>query len=728
MVLASTTLLAEMPPDNARFHLRLWEEFARQPDYLSWHERYARAMAAALAAQPVYLFPDERLVGMVYHLGPWDVPEHFAQLEDPVGRYAEVAARQTRLQLPDNAELVQVGAFFTDGAFPGHVSWHWDWVLKKGIAGLLADYHAALAYPLDSKAAEFYRNAILLLEAVLQWNDRHIAALETAWAQADPDDRPRLAALLELCRRVPAQPAATFHEAVQSFYFHYLAVMRENPYGGNSPGRLDYYLWPYLERDLAVGRCTPAEARALIDELFQRIDARIHPLDGWVETIVVGGCHPDGTPSVNPLSTLMVESIMALDQTHPAVYLRMPEQPPPEFIDLAVRYLLHGKNRAQIMNDAAILPAMTGYGMPRADAAMYTCGGCMELVPQGMNSDLLFAAVHNVPKVVELTLTGGQCLRTGQWLSVSLPSITAYRSFEDLYAAFAAELERELHILFRRLDIYSVQMAAYRPTFLLSTLTADCLLRGREQQDDGARYHDYGATPLGLANAADALYAVKRAVYEDGLCTAGVLLSALHANFQGYEDLQARLRALPRYGQQHPGADGMMERVLATLTGCYADYRNRLGGRVKPIVFTFVWAPEAGAHLGATACGDPAGTPVAHGLTPQSSAMTEGLTAAIGSHTALSLRRVAGGAGSMWDLDPAWATPDTVRTLLTTFLELGGQIFQGNTTDVCELQQAQAHPQDYPHLFVRVGGFSARFTSLDPAVQQEIVERYRHRG
>jgi formate C-acetyltransferase len=688
---------------------------------LPWPLRQARARADALEHMPVYLFPDERLVGMVYHCGPT------LEVENPTD-YRTFGAARVRENLPENRELVELG-LCKDGASPGHITWRWDWILQRGVLGLLAEYREALAHPQDETAEDFYRGVVLSLEALLRWNERHLDALREALDVASGNEAERLEEMIALCRRVPANPARTFHEALQSFYFQYLAVMRESPYGGNGPGRLDTFLWPYLERDLETGVTTLAEARELIDEIFIRLHERILPRDTWVETIVVGGSHPDGTSAVNPLSYLAVESIIDLDQTHPAVYIRMPKDPPPDFVELAGRYLLEGKNRAQILSDPAIVAAFSELDVPAEDASTYTCGGCMEITPQGMNSDLLFAGTHNVPKAVELILTGGKCLKTGKRLTaVELLALDLYDSFEALYQAFTAEMERELAVLFKRLDFYSEAMAEHRPIYLMSSMTEDCLSRGRELHDGGSRYHHYGTAPLGIPNAADALYAVKRAVFDDRICTAKELLTALSTNFEDQERLRLRLRKLPKFGQQHPDADAMANRVLTTVCDIYASHRVRSGGRVKPIIFTFVWAPTAGAILGATADGQLAGQPIAQGLTPQAAGLSEGITAAIASHSGLSLHKVAGGASSMWDLDPQWATPEIVENVLMTFLEMGGQIFQGNTTGVEELIRARENPDAYPNLIVRVGGFSARFALLSSELQNDIIGRYRHTG
>jgi formate C-acetyltransferase len=332
-----------------------------------------------------------------------------------------------------------------------------------------------------------------------------------------------------------------------------------------------------------------------------------------------------------------------------------------------------------------------------------------------------------VAKTVELVLTGGVCLKSGErWGAAELVPLEGYESFEALYEAFERELKRELKILFSRYDLYSEAMAEHRPLYLMSSMTADCLERGRELHDGGARYHHYGSSPLGIPNAADALHAAKCAVFDEDICSAEELVEALRSDFEGQEALRLRLRAIPKYGQQHADADAMMARVLASVCDIYAAHRNRLGGRVKPVVLTFVWAPMAGAALGATADGQHAGTPVAHGLTPQKAGLSEGITAAINSCTSLPLSKVSGGASTMWDLDHQWANPEVAENLLTTFLGMGGHIFQGNTTDVEELVRAREDPRSHPNLLVRVGGYSARFVSLSPELQDEIITRHRH--
>jgi formate C-acetyltransferase len=555
-----------------------------------------------------------------------------------------------------------------------------------------------------------------------------VAALRAAANAKTGNERARLERLAALCERVPRYPARTFHEALQSHYMQHLGVMFENPFGGNGPGRLDYFLWPYLERDLAAGRITRAGAKDLIDELFLRYHERLNHGDGWAEAVMVGGSHPDGSSALNPLSYILIESIGSLNITHPSVYTRVRPSDPPEYIDLNVRYLLYGGNRAQLYNEDACLAALTCSGVSAADAAMYMAGGCMEISAQGTNSDSNFSCTHNVAKTLELVLNGGVDLCDGRQVLAPRPDLTAYPDFEALYAAFEAELDREYAVITRALDIASECYAEYRPCYMLSSLVLDCLERGREQQDGGARYHYCGFAPLGITAAADALTALRCAVFDERFVTAHELLAALRANFDGYEALRERLSRLPKYGQEDAAADAMCARVLQSVCRLADAQRNRWGGRLRPMVFNFVWTPSASAELGARADGSRAGALIGHGMTPASAAMTRGVTAAMNSCTALDYGCVSGGATTMWDMDARWITPELLKALLMTFLRGGGMIFQGNMTSVRQMEDAYKHPERYPNLIVRVGGFSARFDTLDKALQKEIIERHRHAG
>ncbi|MEK7397368.1 MAG: pyruvate formate lyase family protein, partial [Candidatus Poribacteria bacterium] len=393
-------------------------------------------------------------------------------------------------------------------------------------------------------------------------------------------------------------------------------------------------------------------------------------------------------------------------------YVRLHDDAPEDFIDLTVRYLLESGNRAQIYGDDPMISALHADGVRIEDARHWTAGGCMEVSPQGCNCDLLFAFAHNVARTFELVINGGCLIQTGDKAISHSKTLADYKSFDELYDDFGTELRRELNILLKRLDIYLDNYAKYRPSFLLSSMTHDCLEKGRTINEGGARYMDYGGSGVGIPNVGDSLYAIKRAIFDDKVFTGKELLDAIKANFVGHERLHLYLANLPKYGSDNADVDSMVDRVLVTFSDALKSHRNQYGGHCRPIILGFVWVVSYGEQVGATPDGRLSGRPLAHGLSPQSGSAVKGITAAINSATRLSLDEVGGGGAMMWDLDSSWATPEVVKPILKTFIKDGGHIFQGNVMPVEKLIEAQNNPNAHRDIMVRVGGYSAVFVTL----------------
>jgi pyruvate-formate lyase len=680
-------------------------------------ERQAKSLAYALENEPIYIHPLSRIVGQMYQACSGSgCPELGGSSLDP--RWVDyavfpMAVKKVKEYLPNNELYAR---YFCDGASPGHVCWDFGLILRYGVKGIIDTCNKLKDKTNDPKSIEFYSCVEIVLNALVKWAKLHALKLsELAQAEVDTERKHELMEMARICESVPENSATTFREAIQSFFFQHLAVMFENPFGGNGPGRLDYYLWPYLQEDIDAERITFNEAREIIAELLIKLHERIAPADGWVEAMPVGGRDKDGSSAINPLSYIILEVITELKQTHPSVYVRLHDDAPEDFFDLTVRYLLESGNRAQIYGDDAMISALHGDGVD------------MEVSPQGCNCDLLFAFAHNVARTCELVINGGCLLQTGEKAIPHSKTLADYKTFEDLYADFDAELQRELNILMKRLDIYLESYAKYRPSFLLSSMTHDCLKRGRTINDGGARYTDYGGSGVGIPNVGDSLYAIKKAVFEDKIFTGKEILDALKADFSGYERIHSYLLNLPKYGSDNAEVDAMVDRVLLSFTDIIKSHRNQHGGHCRPIILGFVWVVSYGQQVGATPDGRRSGMPLAHGLSPQSGSAVKGITAAVNSATRLSLEEVGGGGAMMWDLDLSWATHEVVKPILKTFIKNGGHIFQGNVVPVEKLIEAQNNPTAYRDIIVRVGGYSAVFVTLSKQTQDEIIKRYKYR-
>jgi len=693
-------------------------------------ERQARSFAYALEHEPVYIHPLCRIAGQIYQDCPGaGRPDVEGSLDHPAwSDFSVRGAVRARMAKAAPDEGPEVKHFDLDGK-PGHICWDFGCMLQSGVSGMIEQCREGMQNSHDPKAREFYRCVEIVLIGLCKWVEHHVRALHrAAREEADPDRRQELLEMAAICERVPEHPARSFREAVQSFWFQHMAVVLENPFGGNGPGRLDYYLWPYLRQDLERGATTLDESRELITELFIKLHERVAPRDDWVDSVPVGGRHKDGSSAINPLSYMMIEVISELQQTHPSVYVRLHDDAPQEFVDLTVRYLIEGGNRAQVYGDDNIIRSLHADGVALEDARHWTAGGCMEVSPQGCNCDLLFAFAHNVAMSLELVLNGGCLLQSGERVIPHSRTLADYGSFEELYAAFEALLRSELAMRMRWLDIWLESYARYRPSFVLSSMTHDCMERGRTINEGGARYTDYGGSGVGIPNVGDSLYALKRAVFEEQRFTGQQVLDALRADFVGHQRVQATLARVPKFGSDEEEVDALVDRVLCTFNECLKSHRTPYGGHCRPVILGFEWVVTYGEQAGATPDGRHAGRPLAHGLSPQSGAAVKGITAAINSATRLSLEEVGGGGATMWDLDPNWATPEIVKPLLMTFIGKGGHIFQGNIVSLDRLLAAQAQPDEHRDLMVRVAGYSARFTELSPATQNEIITRHKYGG
>jgi formate C-acetyltransferase len=302
-------------------------------------EKQARAMAYAIKNQEIYIEPYDKIIGRVYYYN-----EIKAEAYDSDFDFNQQPRANAEKNDPEYAELCHY-QLATYGA-PGHITWDWNALLRRGTEGLREKCLIGLQRHLgDEEAEHFYNGVLIVLEALEAWNDKHVEKLIEMGMTEEA----------EMCKRVPRYPARSFREAVQSFFMQFIVIMKENPYGGNSPGRLDYYLWPYLEADLEKGIITTEEAEELCEELFVRIDERLYHNDRWGESVVLGGCHSNGTSAVNPLTYAMIRAYMKHDIIHPLLYGRIPNDPPKEYIDLLTDYVINGKNRAQLISDNAAI-------------------------------------------------------------------------------------------------------------------------------------------------------------------------------------------------------------------------------------------------------------------------------------------------------------------------------------------------------------------------------------
>jgi pyruvate formate-lyase/glycerol dehydratase family glycyl radical enzyme len=600
---------------------------------------------------------------------------------------------------------------------------------------------------LGSKA--FLEGVVITCRAAIQFAQRYAErAEELAAAADDPEWRAELLQIAEVCRQVPGKPPRTFQEAVQSAWFIHLITQIESNGHSFSLGRVDQYTYPYFSADLKAVRLNRERALELLAQLWLKLFSviKIRP---WSHTrygigyptyqnVTIGGQTPDGKDATNELSYLVLEAIRQTRLTQPNVSARYHTGTPDRFLLECARTIRVGFGMPAMKNDEIIIPSLLEKGVSSADAYNYAIVGCVEAAVPGRwgyrNTGMSFL---NLLKVLELAYNGGTDPKTGVQLHPGTGSITDFKSYEELYAAFYDQLAyyTRTSVVFDAVGDLALEELAQDA--FCSALVDDCIARGKTIKEGGAVYDIVSGLQSGVANVANSLMALKRCVFEEKVLTVEQVQEALVSNFAGISGEKVRqvLLSAPKYGNDIDEADEIAAQILNDYMEIVKPYRTTRNGR-GPIGCSYAGSTSnisANVPLGQPVCATPdgrrAGEPIAEGVSNFHGTDTRGPTAVMRSVAKLPTIK------SLAQLLNIRLSPATLSTeaglwklvqLLRGFQTLKGWHVQFNVVDSKTLLAAQQNPEEYKDLVVRVAGYSAVFVTLDKATQDDIIQRSVH--
>ncbi|HEY3364135.1 MAG TPA: pyruvate formate lyase family protein [Symbiobacteriaceae bacterium] len=614
-------------------------------------------------------------------------------------------------------------------------------VLKGGFRAAIRQAEAAMALiaPSESDAAEkqtFYQSVIWSAEAVIAWADRYAQAA-LALAESASTDRGRaLREIAAIAAKVPAEPAETFREAVQSFWFTFLALMQTDGAEEIPLGRLDQFLYPYYARDLAAGRLTEPEALELLEELFVKCNqltylneyAAMRVMDGNTQrlTLTVGGMDGAGNDVTNELSLLILEAVDSLRLTRPNVAVRLHPGTGETFRRRALQLMTGGANLIEVFNDPVVIRGFTGQGFPLAAARGYMVTGCVQPIPADTYGPTC-SAFLNGPKALELLLNGGAPFLSPSGEEQDRPA-PQFDSYEALWAAFKGQLTSTVRSLTEALAVVGDVQRRLLPNPLLSALVDGPLTSGRDVKAGGARSNLTGVDLLGLGTLADSLAAIKEMVFAKGTYPLPQLVEWLKADFEGYEpQRQMLLNRAPKFGNDDRRVDQIAAEVVDWLATVLSEYHTYRGGVFALGLHSETHHVIQGLMVAATPDGRRAQEMLSPGCGPVSGMDRGGPTAALRSLAAVDFAQATGGVSANMRFNPTLlGTPEQVDqfgAMLAAYFALGGQHLQISVVDTATLRAAQRNPEQYQDLIVRVTGYSARFVDLSPGTQEEIIRR-----
>lgn len=541
-------------------------------------------------------------------------------------------------------------------------------------------------------------------------------ARQMAWGIEDLRARERLLKIAESLEFVLEKPPETYHQAIQLVWLFSLHSLTRNY------GRMDVYLGDLLANDLERGILTRDEALELTVGLWRIIVARG---DNFNNRIIIGGRGRPNEKNADLFALLALEAQSIVNDAIPQLSVRWYEGMNPEILEKSIEVLATGSTMPIFYNDDVNIPGVCrSMEVSEKEGQQYGFYGCGEFLIDHQSIASPDAAI-NILKALDVTLRNGIDSFSGQKIGLDLGSLETYDNFENLKTAFARQIDYQMGML------ADVQSAIYRETGkdaafpFISMLYDDCIERGRALLSGGVRYKGATVESFGNNSAADALLAIQKTVFEDRSISPDHLLKCLEANFEGYETEFKLLRDVPKFGNDHAEADAMS--VWVNNLVCESASRQKDFTPLDSFLVVLINNGDSvtlGRSTGASADGRLRGQPLSNGNQPSAGNDTNGVTAVLNS-----MARLDAGlhAGTTQNIKFARSLLkqhlQQVKALILAYFAQGGTQLMVTSTDRGELEAALENPDEFSHLFVRVGGYSERFIDLPRDIQQEVIGR-----
>ena len=636
-----------------------------------------------------------------------------------------------------------------------------------------------------AERSRFLEAVILSCQAVMDYAARYARlALEMAEKCTDPQRKAELLVIASNCSKVPAKGATNFWEACQSFWFVQQLLQMESSGHSISPGRFDQYMYPYYKKDIESGVITRVAAQELLDCIWVKLNdlnkcrdaASAEGFAGYslFQNLIVGGQNKEGEDVTNDLSFMCIEASMHVHLPAPSLSIRVWNGSPHDLLIKAAELTRTGIGLPAYYNDEVIIPALQNRGLSLADAREYNIIGCVEPQKAGKTEGWHDAAFFNMCRPLELVFANG--MDQGEMVGIPTGDVTQMKTFDQFYDAYKKQMEYCISLLVNADNAIDVAHAKRCPLPFLSSMIDDCIKRGKTVQEGGAVYNFTGPQGFGIANMADSLYAIRQLVYEekkftmeelkealawnygkgldeqsvkeittgilremtesgakvDAETTAAVLKSVMNAQMSPekmarYEEIHDMIAEVPKFGNDIPEVDAFARDVAYTYTKPLQYFSNPRGGQYQAGLYPVSANVPLGGQTGATPDGRYAHTPVADGVSPSAGKDVNGPTAAASSVAKLDHFIVSNGTLFNQKFHPSALSGreglEKFVALIRSYFDQKGMHMQFNVVSRETLLDAQAHPENYKHLVVRVAGYSALFTTLSKSLQDDIIRR-----
>ena len=685
-------------------------------------------------------------------------------------------------------EMYTTGNYFFNGV--GHITVNYPKVIKYGYRQFIEEAKAAKAklsfsdqdYP---KRIAFLDAVIMSLEAVIRYAHRYSdLAKKMANETSDSKRRGELLEIARITSKVPEFGADSFQEACQSFWFVQQLLQLESSGHSISPGRFDQYMYPYFKKDFEKGAITREYAQELLDCVWVKLNdlnkcrdcVSAEGFAGYslFQNLIVGGQDVNGLDATNDLSFMCITATEHVFLPQPSFSIRVWNGSPHSLLIRAAELTRTGVGFPAYYNDEVIIPQLISRGLTVEDARDYNIIGCVEPQKAFKTEGWHDAAFFNMCRPLELVFSNG--VDKGVQIGPRTGDISEFDTYEKFNQAYQTQINFFIQCLVNSINAIDYAHRERCPLPFESSMVEDCIGRGKSLQEGGAIYNFSGPQGFGVANMADAMWAIKTLVYEQKKYTLGFYKEAIDNNYgeemdshhaekltkqvikkivesgktvtkediltaynlvkenrcspekkAAYQKLKEDIEALPKYGNDIEEIDNFAREITYSYTRPMDKYRNPRGGIFQAGLYPVSANVLLGSQTGPTPDARLGYTPVADGVSPAAGRDVNGPTAACNSVSHLDHFIASNGTLFNMKFHPTALAGvqglENFVSLVRGYFDRKGTHMQFNVVSRETLRDAQAHPEKYRGLVVRVAGYSALFTTLSRALQDDIINR-----
>lgn len=635
------------------------------------------------------------------------------------------------------------------------------------------------------KRHEFLESVIISCNAAINYARRYAnLAYEMAQKCNDPVRKQELMVIASNCANVPENPARNFYEACQTYWFVQMLLQIESSGHSISAGRFDQYMYPFYKADMDKGLITREFAQELLDCIWVKFNdlnkvrdaASAKGFAGYslFQNLTAGGQDKHGLDATNDVSFMCIQASMHTRLPAPSFSVRVWNGTPNEFLIKCAELTRTGIGLPAYYNDEVIIPSLMSRGVSLEEAREYGIIGCVEPQTPHKTDGWHDAAFFNMCRPLELVFSNG--VDKGVQIGLKTGDVEDMKTFDEFFDAYKAQTKYMIGLMVNSINSIDIAHSERVPLPFQSCMVEDCINRGKTMQEGGAIYNFSGPQGFGIANMTDALWAVKTLVFEQKRVSMAEMKDALIHNYgigltaeaaknatlevvtnlaaagknvteaqveqickmflageqdrakkKRYDEILEMIEELPKYGNDVEEIDLFAREVAYTYTKELQNYKNPRGGTFQAGLYPVSANVPLGAQTGATPDGRLAFTPIADGVGPRQGADRFGPTVAANSVAKLDHAIASNGTLYNQKFHPsALSGMDGLQKFaayIRAFFDQKGMHMQFNVVSKETLLDAQAHPENYKSLVVRVAGYSALFTTLSRSLQDDIINR-----